>query len=82
MNLQTKIILNKFYKYSDTIVKIKKITKNLNKIYVIDLTTKEEIFNNFITIDSINNIDNQIFNYYNNVNYFFKPGEKDTIIES
>ena len=43
MNLQTKIILNKFYKYSDTIVKVKKITKNLNKIYVIDLTTKEEI---------------------------------------
>ena len=43
MNLQTKIILNKFYKYSDTIVKVKKITKNLNKIYVIDLTTKNEI---------------------------------------
>ena len=43
MNLQTKIVVNKFYKYADTIVKVKKIAKNLNKVYVIDLTSKEEM---------------------------------------
>jgi hypothetical protein len=43
MNLQTKIVINKFYKYSNTIVKVKKITKNLNKILVTDLTTKQEM---------------------------------------
>ncbi len=43
MNLQTTILINKFYKYSDTVVKVKKIAKNLNKITVIDLTTKKEI---------------------------------------
>jgi hypothetical protein len=43
MNLQTKIIINKFYKYSNTIVKVKKITRNLNKILVTDLTTKQEM---------------------------------------
>lgn len=43
MQLQTKIIVNKFYKFSDTIVKINKITKNLNKVYVTDLTSKEEM---------------------------------------
>ena len=43
MSLQTKIILNKFYKYADTIVKVKKITRNLNKVYVTDLTTKQEL---------------------------------------
>ena len=57
---------------------------NISDFYNNDLTTKEEIFNNFITIDNdrINNIDNQIFNYYNNANYFFKRGKKDIIIES
>ena len=54
---------------------------NIRDFYINDSATKEEIFNNFITIDRINTIDNQIFNYYNNVNYFFKPGKKDTIIE-
>ena len=43
MNLQTKIVINKFYKYSNTIVKVKKITKNLNKILVTDLTSKQEM---------------------------------------
>lgn len=43
MNLQTTILINKFYKYSDTVVKVKKIAKNLNKVTVIDLTTKTEI---------------------------------------
>ena len=43
MNLQTKIVLNKFYKYADTIVKVKKITRNLNKVYVTDLTSKQEL---------------------------------------
>ena len=43
MNLQTTILTNKFYKYSDTVVKVKKIAKNLNKVTVIDLTTKTEI---------------------------------------
>ena len=43
MNLQTTILTNKFYKYSDTVVKVKKIAKNLNKVTVIDLTTKKEI---------------------------------------
>ena len=43
MNLQTKIVINKFYKYSNTIVKVKKITRNLNKILVTDLTTKQEM---------------------------------------
>lgn len=43
MPLQDKIIKNKFYKYSETIVKIKKIVKNMNKIYAVDLTTKNEI---------------------------------------
>lgn len=55
---------------------------DISDFYNNDLTTKEEIFNNFITIDRINTIDNQIFNYYNNANYFFKQGKKDTIIES
>ena len=43
MNLQTKIVINKFYKYSNTIVKVKKITRNLNKILVTDLTSKQEM---------------------------------------
>lgn len=43
MLLQDKIIKNKFYKYSETIVKIKKVVKNMNKIYAIDLSTKQEI---------------------------------------
>jgi hypothetical protein len=43
MLLQDKIIKNKFYKYSTTIIKIKKIVKNMNKIYAIDLSTKAEI---------------------------------------
>ena len=43
MNLQITILTNKFYKYSDTVVKVKKIAKNLNKVTVIDLTTKTEI---------------------------------------
>ena len=54
---------------------------NISDFYNKDSATKEEIFNNFITIDRINTIDNQIFKYYNNANYFFKQGEKDTIIE-
>lgn len=53
MNLQTKIILNKFYKYSNTIVKVKKITRNLNKIIVTDLTTKEEMVMPFEGADLI-----------------------------
>jgi len=43
MNLQTTILINKFYKYSNIIIKVKKIAKNLNKITAIDLTNKEEI---------------------------------------
>lgn len=43
MLLQDKIIKNKFYKYSDTIIKIKKIVKNMNQIYAIDLSSKKEV---------------------------------------
>ena len=43
MYLETKIVINKFYIYSNTIVKVKKITKNLNKILVTDLTSKQEM---------------------------------------
>jgi hypothetical protein len=43
MSLQDKIIKNKFYKYSDTIVKIKKIVKNMNQIYAVDLGSKKEV---------------------------------------
>jgi len=43
MSLQDKIIKNKFYKYSTTIVKIKKIVKNMNQVYAIDLSTKNEM---------------------------------------
>jgi hypothetical protein len=42
MALDQKITKNKFYKYSNTIVKIKKIVKNMNKVYCIDLTTNQE----------------------------------------
>lgn len=43
MLLQDKIVKNKFYKYSETIVKIKKIVKNMNQIYAVDLTTKKDV---------------------------------------
>jgi len=42
MSLHDKIIKNKFYKYSNTIVKIKKIVKNMNQVYAVDLLTKQE----------------------------------------
>lgn len=41
--LQNKILQNKFYKYADTFVKIKKITKYNNVIVCIDIKTTEEI---------------------------------------
>jgi hypothetical protein len=40
---KNKIIQNKFYKYSDTFIKIKKITKYNNTIVCIDIKTNEEI---------------------------------------
>lgn len=43
MLIQDKMVLNKFYKYSDTIVKIKKIVKNLNQVHAEDLSTKENV---------------------------------------
>jgi hypothetical protein len=38
-----KPVLNKFYRYSDTIVKIKKINKNSNRIYAEKLDTHDVI---------------------------------------
>lgn len=43
MLLQDKIIKNKFYKYSETIIKVKKIVKNMNQIYATDLNSKKEV---------------------------------------
>lgn len=40
---QNKILQNKFYKYSDTFVKIKKITKYNNTVVCIDIKTNQEI---------------------------------------
>ena len=40
---QNKILPNKFYKYSDTFVKIKKITKYNNTIVCVDIKTNEQI---------------------------------------
>lgn len=40
---KNKIIQNKFYKYADTFVKIKKITKYNNTIVCVDIKTNEEI---------------------------------------
>jgi len=41
--LQNKILVNKFYKYSDTFVKIKKITKYNNTIVCINIKNNEHI---------------------------------------
>jgi len=40
---QNKILPNKFYKYSDTFVKIKKITKYNNTIVCVNIKNNEEI---------------------------------------
>jgi len=40
---QNKILVNKFYKYSDTFVKIKRITKYNNTIVCLDIKNNQEI---------------------------------------
>ena len=51
MLLQDKIVKNKFYKYSGTILKIKKVVKNMNQVHAIDLSTKQD------TIFPYNNVE-------------------------
>jgi hypothetical protein len=43
MLFQNKIVTNKFYKYADSFVKIKKLSKIKNKILVVDIKNMNEI---------------------------------------